>query len=275
MNDLITLNCPSCGGKLQVNPDASMLVCEHCSTEHMIHREGDAVTLESFARCPRCNRNDRAEKVSAILSSHTQNIDSEEWRTEVYYTPSGQRISRQVAVPKKMKQTSELAKKLSPPEKPKPLPKPRLKPYPSRKSNVALTVGIILLVLSFISFVSLMVSGIFIPDLELLENPITIFFCIIPSFITLVGSVILTILGIINSARLKDKHQKAWSAAAYRNRKATQQWQEANDKVMSRWQNAMERWNALYYCHRDDCVFIPEEGTYAALSKMKDYLFQE
>ena len=135
MNDLITLNCPSCGGKLQVNPDASMLVCEHCGTEHMIHREGDAVTLESFARCPRCNRNDRAEKVSAILSSHTQNIDSEEWRTEVYFTPSGQRASRQVAVPKVMRQTSELAKKLRPLKNQNRFPNPDSSLYHARNQT--------------------------------------------------------------------------------------------------------------------------------------------
>ncbi len=271
MKDLITLNCPSCGGKLQVNPNATTLVCEHCGSEHLVHREGDAVTLESYARCPRCNRNDRAEKVSAILSSHTQNIDSEELRTEVYYTPSGQRISRQVAVPKKMKQTSELAKKLSPPEKPKPLPKPRLKPYPNKKSNAFLIIGIILLVVSALIFTGTLLAGF----MEFFEDTGMFLICLIPSFLAIVIGIVLTILGIVNHSRVKNKYQQAWSAVARRNRNVTQQWQEANDKHMANWQKAMDRWEALYYCHRDDCVFIPEEGTYAALSKMKDYLFED
>ena len=260
MNDLITLTCPSCGGKLQVNPNATTLVCQHCGSEHLVRREGGIISLESFARCPRCGRNDRAEKVSAIMSSHTQNIDSHEWRTEVYIAPNGQRMSRQVAIPKTMKQTSELAKRLSPPKKPFSLPKPRLIPYPRKKSNTALTVGLILLVISLVTFIGLLITGIFIPESGIFDEPMAIFICIIPSFITLVGSLILSILGFVNIGRLKQKYNQAWSAIARKNREANLQWQSANDRIMSKWQHAMDRWDALYYCHRDDCVFIPERG---------------
>jgi len=269
MTDLITLTCPSCGGKLQVNPDAASMVCQHCGTEHLVHKEGDAVTLESYARCPRCGRNDRAEKVSSIISSQTQSINSEELRTEVVYTPDGRRISRQVSVPKIIKQTSELAKKLSPPEKPNPIPRPRLRPNPHEKSNSLLTFGIILTVISLIASVLLVLSII----IGVFEDPTLIICLIAPVLIMLMGGIGLIIFGIVNGARLKDKNRKAWSAVTQHNRKVLQEWQEANDKLMSDWQTAMDRWSALYYCHRDDCVFIPEEGTYAALAKMKDYLF--
>ena len=271
MSDLITLTCPSCGGKLQVNPNASMLVCEHCGTEHMIHKEGDAVTLESYARCPRCNRNDRAEKVSAIMSSQTQNIDSQDWRTEVYITPQGQRITRQVPVSKIMKQMSDLAKRLTPPEKPKEIPKPRLIPYPNKNSNALLTIGIILLVVSAVIFAGILLAGI----MGLFDDTGMFLICMIPSFLTVAVGIVLTVLGIVNHSRLKNNYQQAWSAVARRNRDMTQKWQEANQKRMSKWQKAMDRWDALYYCHRDDCVFIPEEGTYASLTKLKDYLFED
>ena len=68
MGDLITLNCPSCGGKLEVNSNTLVLTCQHCGSEHMVHRDSGVVTLESFARCPKCGRNDRVEKVSAIYN---------------------------------------------------------------------------------------------------------------------------------------------------------------------------------------------------------------
>jgi len=271
MTDLITLVCPSCGGKLQVNPDAASMVCQHCGTEHLVHKEGDAVTLESYAHCPRCGRNDRAEKVSSIISNQTQSINSEELRTEVCYTPDGRRISRQVSVPKVIKQTSELAKKLSPPEKPNPIPRPRLRPTPHKKSNSLLTFGIIL---AAISLVALVILGLAVL-IGMVEDPTLILCLIAPILIMLVGGTVLTIFGIVNSARLKDKNRKTWSAVTQHNRKVLQEWQETNDKLMSDWQTAMDRWNALYYCHRDDCVFIPEEGTYAALSKFRDYLFQK
>jgi len=271
MSDLITLTCPSCGGKLQVNPNATMLVCEHCGTEHMVHRDGDAVTLESYARCPRCNRNDRAEKVSAILSSQTQNINSQDWRTEVYITPQGQRITRQVPISKVTKQMSELAKRLTPPEKPKPLPKPRLIPYPNKKSNTLLIIGIILLVISAFFFVITLLAGF----MEFFEDTGMFLICLIPSFLAVAAGVVLTILGIISNAKHKMNYQKARFEVTRRNRNVTKQWQEASEKRMSKWQKAMDRWDALYYCHRDDCVFIPEEGTYAPLTKMKDYLFED
>jgi len=37
----------------------------------------------------------------------------------------------------------------------------------------------------------------------------------------------------------------------------------------------MNRWNRLYYCSRDDCVFIPEEGTYSNLSDVDEYLWED
>ena len=271
MSDLITLTCPSCGGKLQVNPNATMLVCEHCGTEHMVHRDGDAITLESYARCPRCNRNDRAEKVSAILSSQTQNINSQDWRTEVTITPQGQRITRQVPISKVTKQMSELAKKLTPPEKPNPLPKPRLLPYPNKKSNALLLIGIILLVLSVILFAVILLAGM----MEFFEDTGMFLICLAPSLLSTLAGIILTILGIVNHSRLKSNYQKSWSLVARRNRNTTSQWQEASEQQISKWQKAMDRWDALYYCHRDDCVFIPEEGTYAQLTKMKEYLFED
>jgi outer membrane biogenesis lipoprotein LolB len=33
--------------------------------------------------------------------------------------------------------------------------------------------------------------------------------------------------------------------------------QRENDERSGRWKQAMDRWNALYYCYRDDVVFLP------------------
>ena len=81
MNDYITLSCPLCGGKLEVGTNTSILLCQHCETEHIVRRQGDAISLESFVRCPKCGRNDRVENVSSILKSHTQEIIRTEKRT--------------------------------------------------------------------------------------------------------------------------------------------------------------------------------------------------
>ena len=71
-NNLIPAVCPNCGGKLQVDPSADTTTCQYCGTEHIIRRDvSGSVTLEAYARCPLCHRNDRSEKVSAIIKSQT------------------------------------------------------------------------------------------------------------------------------------------------------------------------------------------------------------
>jgi hypothetical protein len=64
-SDLISLQYPNCGGKLNVETNTLSLVCRSCGTEHMVRRSADGVMLESYARCPVCNRNDSVEKAAA------------------------------------------------------------------------------------------------------------------------------------------------------------------------------------------------------------------
>ena len=47
-----------------------------------------------------------------------------------------------------------------------------------------------------------------------------------------------------------------------------------HQRIQGDWKKAMERWDRLYYCGRDDCVFIPGENSSASISKMKEYLFK-
>ena len=40
------------------------------------------------------------------------------------------------------------------------------------------------------------------------------------------------------------------------------------------WDKVMDRYNNLYYCQRDDVVFIPGETKSAPVNRMKDLLFE-
>jgi predicted RNA-binding Zn-ribbon protein involved in translation (DUF1610 family) len=71
MNDMISLVCPSCGGKLIVTKQTDKLICEHCGNEHIVRRDNNGVFLEAHARCPNCGRNDKSIKVSAIIKKET------------------------------------------------------------------------------------------------------------------------------------------------------------------------------------------------------------
>ncbi len=45
MPDLITLTCPTCGGKLQITPDIERFACTHCGNEHLVRRGAGIVSL--------------------------------------------------------------------------------------------------------------------------------------------------------------------------------------------------------------------------------------
>ncbi len=38
------------------------------------------------------------------------------------------------------------------------------------------------------------------------------------------------------------------------------------------WQRAMEKWDRLYFCHRDDVVFSPQSGRYVRMEQMSSLL---
>lgn len=44
-------------------------------------------------------------------------------------------------------------------------------------------------------------------------------------------------------------------------------------KIMA-WNKAMERWNKLYYCYRDGCVYIPGEEGSSSISDMTTFLYR-
>jgi hypothetical protein len=167
-----------------------------------------------------------------------------------------------------------LAKKLAAPERPNPLPKPIMQPLPHKKSNSKLTFGIILLAISVIGVIfSILFASIGLTGNGDYSFLITLL-CLVPTILAGGVGILLTILGITSSQKLKSRYQQEYDQTIQRNKKTFQNWQETNQRIMQNYQNAMDRWNALYYCHRDDCVFIPEEGSSAPLESMKDYLFQ-
>lgn len=120
--------CPKCGGKLQVEPNADTLTCQFCGTEHIIRRNfTGVVSLEAYARCPICQRNDRSEKVSAILRNQTHQSEGISQQQRVFTNSDGQPYTQTINVPVKTVQTSDLAQRLVPPQPPTPPPPPYAK----------------------------------------------------------------------------------------------------------------------------------------------------
>jgi hypothetical protein len=44
-SNFISLNCPNCGGKLEVTPDIDRFTCKYCGNEHLVKRNGNNISL--------------------------------------------------------------------------------------------------------------------------------------------------------------------------------------------------------------------------------------
>jgi predicted RNA-binding Zn-ribbon protein involved in translation (DUF1610 family) len=301
INDFITLTCPSCGGQLQIGANTSLLTCQFCGEEHLVRREGDAVTLEAFARCPKCGRNDRVEKVSSILRSHTQEVVSTEQRDESYFDEQGQRLTHKIEVPITKTQVTGLASVLIPPCKPTLLPKPDSLPKPEliekptlrepftfrRILKIGLFVFGSIMILTWL-FVSAILISIIISEPDLMN-----FLC---GGAVILALLVMTVAAFVIGIKLKPfdaEKSKQWEERKNlllaqwqrdneqmihhwkdQNEKALNHWQKQNSELKERWQFAMDNWNNLYFCHRDDCVFVPGKGTHAPIEELETYLYR-
>jgi predicted RNA-binding Zn-ribbon protein involved in translation (DUF1610 family) len=279
MADLISLLCPSCGGKLQVSPKASTMTCQHCGNEHLVRHEAGAITLEAYARCPQCGRNDKSEKVTAVIASQSQEISGMEQKNEVVIDGQGRQQVVARSFPFTRKQVSILGQQLAPPEQPiidpnlqsQGFPPPRL--ATSTWGLLVILGGVALLIVTFI--IGLMMLGgilmLFNSAGDLTQETVVYgLLGLVGGGISFLGGIALIVLGIFLVRRSVKKKR-------FQKEEIQRQLQEEADRserIQSAWRNALDRWNQLYYCGRDDCVFIPGENSSAPLSKMKEYLFK-
>jgi predicted RNA-binding Zn-ribbon protein involved in translation (DUF1610 family) len=272
MGDYITMQCPNCGGKLNVGRNTLTLVCENCGTEHMVRRGTDGVILESYARCPVCNRNDKAEKVSAILRSQTQNVQSVAYEEHVHYEKVGskmQPVTTKVAVPLETSQVSELARQLIPPGKPelKPLPDTmiRTKRYSIIFGIVSLLMGLGLGALGTFALASFLFSGKGVDEFGLIQ--------VFGLCLLLLGPMLIGISAVLFFL-VAPREKASIEAKKALVQKGVEEVEAENERNLEHWQNATQRWDKLYYCGRDDCVFMPGENTHAPVSSMMDYIYE-
>jgi predicted RNA-binding Zn-ribbon protein involved in translation (DUF1610 family) len=272
MSDFVTMQCPNCGGKLSIGGNVTSLKCEHCGVEHMIRREAGEVTLESYARCPICNRNDKAEKVTAILRSQTHNTQGITYQTVTSSVNTGfgtTPVSQQVAIPVQTSQTSELARFLTPPARPEPDQSIIEEPNPSHKSLA----GAILFGMTGAGFsvITLIVFALYLADWANIENLVAASATVLGLFLLALSALGLSMFLFVFTVP-KERRSNRELKSAYQEKIRQRQLQtEENSK---RWNTAIERWNQLYYCGRDDCVFLPGSHTHAPVSAMVEYLYR-
>ena len=239
MTEYNSFVCPSCGGKSQFSPNANSIVCPNCDNEYSVRQEF-IPTNEGFARCPQCHQNDKVEKASSIVAAQTHTVTGSRPVTDYYQDSDGNTHSTTSSESFTDRKTSDLAQKLKKLEEPARPDKPSL--YPTF-AFAALAIG---------SFVSIFELNQFV--LSISDNiPIV---WLIWSFLFGIGAII-----------ARKRYLKALSDfprifAIYEN-------------DLAKWGNAMSRWNRLYYCFRDDCVFTLADNDYANISNIEHYLYQD
>ena len=244
MNDFITLVCPTCGGKLNISSNTTSLVCQNCGNEHLVRREAGNIILESYARCPNCSRNDRVEKVSAIMNWQTSKQVGSMPITQVQSDGQGRISSSTTYRNFTSTERTVLAQRLSPPQQPSVGP----------DWGVILIVGSIF-ICGLVFTCSLCVGSTFGSQTNSLVT--SLFLCF---GLPLLVDVFILIGAMILSKKLSADHKKRLIQCA--------------TVDIPIWQHAMDRWNQLYYCYRDDVVFIPNERRSVPIEQMRNLIYQ-
>jgi hypothetical protein len=195
--------------------------------------------------CPKCHQLDMVQKVSSVHDGGTS-----------YGNFSGSSVGVGIAIASrnsvvvsgtqnlKGRSNTALSIRLSPPNKPTP---------PDHSIHIVL--GILLMAVSvipalfgIISLLGLLAGS---PDIilsTLLLDAILFALCIVP----LGGgiAIIYTVLRSENKTKL------------------------ILEEKINAWEKAVVKWNSLYYCARDDGVFLPGENIFIPTSELSTYLYQ-
>ena len=251
MDDLITLSCPSCGGQMRLESNTTNYTCFYCGQQHRLRVED----IEEYGRCPICRRNDKVEKVTAVRLK-------------------AGKLSARLAPP----EDPEKSFNYQPKPKPKPLQKPTIvdgiiKSKYTKHSKVFFPLSIALIII----FLILVINGTsrFFPVWFLLFG-----------FAGLIYSFVLFIKGTIDEKKSNKVYQEQlisnWQS---KNEKIEKDWtdyiqkydsdfHQKNAVMKEKYAKAMQRYDLLYYCQRDDCVFIPGESAHAPSASIMEFLYK-
>ncbi|MBN2149127.1 MAG: hypothetical protein JW726_17205 [Anaerolineales bacterium] len=211
--------------------------------------------------CPKCGRTDQVQKVTSLFAANTK-----EWTETQSYSDADGMIHHRT-IPREAR--TRLGNLLQPPKK------------PAGPSHPGVKYGIILFIvlvggstiLPFFFFPLFFVIpflgepgvGQAIGDLPTrygLPNwaPIAL-------VVVCIAGIALLILALLLYGGVLLKRRFEREMVDYRTRQV--QWQKED---LPHWQRSMERWEALYYCMRDETLFIPGEGKAIPLDRMMEYI---
>jgi hypothetical protein len=193
--------------------------------------------------CPKCGRVDAIRKVTSIVDEGTTYTESNRLGMSIsgddtqFYSGFGRSVSR-----------TELASALASPHKPtQPFRQGWSGIFPNFHWNCAGSILGLMILGAVCSFPLLFTTY--------RENPLLIF---VPVIIVILAATIL-----IRWAWLSNRRET----------KSLREAQAAYPVQVEQWKRAHERWERLYYCHRDDGVFIPAQTRLIPVNQMQAFLY--
>jgi len=238
MNALLSLNCPNCGGRLGLNTVKMIYECEFCGNVYTTEGNQGQLFLERYNQCPLCKRNDQVKKLSAMFLKNPQMKKS--FRHRVLLSMA----------PKLMKKPEE----------------PRVTGE-QKQGYGCLIIGVLLLGASIYILSALETSDVF---MTVLMGVIGLVLCLVW-------------LMNFNQSK-KEKEQRAEKLASYKaSLDQYQQYLQSDQALTSQRlaivyslqeRIAQKRWASLYYCERDDIVYIPGEDSYSSIADINELLYK-
>lgn len=214
---IVPLSCPKCGGSLEVDEFATKTKCPFCGTEHAIHNDGYGAIQLEFHA--RCPRCKRNDQ-SKVLAA----------------------VNRE---------STPLADLLNPPPQPPhfdTIPD-SLEPGVVQRLERIQRRNLVELIIVLTVYVTLSAMALFFGNAE--------------SGVRLSSTTVITLLAAVFAykpvtTRLEYRKTKAHLLSGLNSRrKHMLETNRIYDETISRWEASMAIWQRLYYCYRDDCVFMP------------------
>jgi len=207
--------------------------------------------------CPKCKLVDQVQKVSSVYDANTEEWSEEELGMDVF----GHIEDRQV----QHEARTKLGLKLKPPEE----------PTPPRSPGLWYGIGIAIAIIILAGLCPFAVAPLAIVIPIVLANSSSLpevfrghngtILTVAIGAVVLIGGFI--VLGLLVWLGYMLKHRFDRDMANYRDKKETYERDELRP-----YQRAQERWKQLYYCKRDEIVFIPAENKAIPMEDMEKYL---
>lgn len=193
--------------------------------------------------CPKCQRADAVRKVSALVGEGTHAAET----SGIAYVQAEHGLDV-IPVVQTSVSRSALAAKLSPPKK------------PTKRSGYG-CVGALLMTRMGLALVGSVLL-------------LALFVCTYPFLMTLYQQNNLLFVAAIGLGLALIGFMGIWVfRSGWRDARSTREGRTTYEPRLADWEQAYARWQQLYYCQRDDGVFIPDHGTFVPAEKMDAYLY--